>query len=84
VSSVSTWEIASNNWLGKLPEGKEAVENLPRLVRDARIESLPITVEHALAAGALPGPHCDPFDRMLITQSRIENLPVLTADPVFG
>ena len=84
VSSASAWEIAIKHRLGKLPEAKEAVENLPRLLREARIESLPITVEHALAAGALPGPHRDPFDRMLIAQSRIENLPVVTADPVFA
>jgi len=84
VSSASAWEIATKHRLGKLPEAKEAVENLPRLLREARIESMPITVEHALAAGALPGPHRDPFDRMLIAQSRIENLPVVTADPVFA
>ena len=84
VSSASAWEIAIKHRHGKLPEAKEAVENLPRLLREARIESLPINVEHALAAGALPGPHRDPFDRMLIAQSRIENLTVLTADPVFG
>jgi PIN domain nuclease of toxin-antitoxin system len=84
VSSASAWEIATKHRLGKLPEAEEAVENLPRLLREARIESMPITVEHALAAGALPGPHRDPFDRMLIAQSRIENLPVVTADPVFA
>ena len=84
VSSASAWEIATERRLGKLPEAEEAVENLPRLLREARIESMPITVEHALAAGALPGPHRDPFDRMLIAQSRIENLPVVTADPVFA
>ncbi|HJX74636.1 MAG TPA: type II toxin-antitoxin system VapC family toxin [Candidatus Deferrimicrobiaceae bacterium] len=84
VSSASAWEIATKRRLGKLPEAEEAVENLPRLLREARIEFMPITVEHALAAGALPGPHRDPFDRMLIAQSRIENLPVVTADPVFA
>jgi PIN domain nuclease of toxin-antitoxin system len=44
---------------------------------------LPITMEHALAAGALPGPHRDPFDRMLIAQGRIEGLPIVTSDRVF-
>src|SRR3972149_2885128 len=81
VSSASAWEIAIKHRLGKLPEAKEAVENLPRLLREARIESLPITVEHALAAGALPGPHPDPFDRMLIAQSPIENLPAPRTPP---
>ena len=84
VSAASAWEISTKHRLGKLPDAGEAVGNLPALLRSARMETLPITVEHALAAGALPGPHRDPFDRMLIAQSRLEDLPVVTADPVFG
>ena len=45
---------------------------------------LPITVDHAQRAGGLPGPHRDPFDRMLIAQSQAEDLPLVTIDPVFG
>jgi len=44
---------------------------------------LPITSAHAARAGLLPGPHGDPFDRMLIAQSQAENLPIVSADPVF-
>jgi PIN domain nuclease of toxin-antitoxin system len=40
-------------------------------------------MEHALAADALPGPHRDPFDRMLIAQGQIEQLPILTSDKEF-
>jgi PIN domain nuclease of toxin-antitoxin system len=47
------------------------------------MDVLPITMEHALAAGALPGPHRDPFDRMLIAQAQIEALPIITSDPAF-
>ncbi|MDZ7761811.1 MAG: hypothetical protein U5L00_16355 [Desulfovermiculus sp.] len=43
-----------------------------------------IIMEHALAAGAFPGPHRDPFDRMLIAQSQIEYLPIITSDPAFA
>ena len=45
---------------------------------------LPIGLEHALAAGRLPGPHRDPFDRMLMAQATIERAPVVTTDPVFA
>ena len=83
VSAASAWEISTKHRLGKLPDAGEAVGNLPALLRTARMETLPITVEHALAAGALPGPHRDPFDRMLIAQSRLEDLPMVTSDPVF-
>ena len=46
--------------------------------------SLAITVDHAQRAGSLPGPHRDPFDRVLIAQSQAEDLPLVTVDPVFG
>lgn len=83
VSSASAWEISTKYRLGKLPEAGESVDNLPALLRQARMETLSITLEHALAAGSLPGPHRDPFDRMLIAQSRLEEMPVMTSDPVF-
>ncbi len=83
VSSVAGWEISTKHRLGKLPEAEEAVTDLATLLRRARMEVLPITLEHALAAGALPGPHRDPFDRMLMAQSRLEKLPLLSSDRVF-
>jgi PIN domain nuclease of toxin-antitoxin system len=42
--------------------------------------SLAVTVPHALAAGALPAYHSDPFDRMLIAQAKIESLTLMTHD----
>jgi len=83
VSSASGWEIATKHRLGKLPHADEAARDLPSLLRKSRMTVLPITMEHALAAGALPGPHRDPFDRMLIAQGRIEGLPIVTSDRVF-
>ena len=47
------------------------------------MEVLPITLEHALAAGALPGPLKDPFDRMLIAQAQIESLTLVSIDKAF-
>ena len=44
---------------------------------------LTISLNHSLRAGLLPGPHRDPFDRMLIAQAQSENLVVITVDPVF-
>jgi PIN domain nuclease of toxin-antitoxin system len=44
---------------------------------------LPISVEHALRAGLLPGSHRDPFDRMLIAQAQAENLPILSKEVIF-
>ncbi len=84
VSAASAWEISTKHRLGKLPEAAQIARTLPSLLRKSNMECLPIGLEHALKAGDLPGPHKDPFDRMLIAQASIENLPVVTADPVFA
>jgi len=83
VSSASAWEIATKVRIGKLPEVGDIADKLPAYLRRERFEVLPIALEHALAAGALPGPHKDPFDRMLIAQAKMENLRVASIDPVF-
>jgi PIN domain nuclease of toxin-antitoxin system len=84
VSSASVWEIATKYRLGKLPEARAAAEDLPGLLRRGNMDVLPITLDHALAAGSLPGLHRDPFDRMLITQSQLEAIPIVTLDPAFS
>ena len=45
------------------------------------IDSLPILMSHALHVHKLPDYHRDPFDRLLVSQAQLENLPILTADP---
>lgn len=40
--------------------------------------TLPISAEHAVRAGLLPGPHNDPFDRMLMAQAQAENVPIFS------
>jgi len=83
VSAASGWEIATKHRLGKLPEAGDVPQELAAYVRRARFVVLDVTLEHALAAGALPGPHRDPFDRMLMAQARLEGVPVVTRDPAF-
>ncbi len=84
VSSASGWEIATKQRIGKLPGYEGMVQALPRLLRRADFDELPIRLDHALRAGSLPGPHRDPFDRILIAQAQVEGLAVMTADPVFA
>jgi len=83
VSAATAWELGTKYRIGKLPEAQDIVANLPQYLRKQRFEVLPISVEHALAAGQLPGPHRDPFDRMLMAQAQIERAGVVTVDPVF-
>lgn len=42
---------------------------------------LPVTAEHALLAGRLPGVHGDPFDRMIAAQALSVGVPVISIDP---
>ena len=84
VSAASAWEIATKHRLGKWPEPEQLLGGFEDLLRQSRFADLPITVAHARMAGTLAGEHRDPFDRMIMAQSRIENLTVLTGDPVFA
>lgn len=79
VSAASAWEVAIKRAMGKL----EAPDDLGAEIDAAAFGSLAITVEHALAAGALPLHHRDPFDRMLVAQATLEGLTIVTRDPRF-
>ena len=83
VSSASAWEIATKYRVGKLPEAKELVETYAQTLQRAKFLELAITTAHALRAGSLPIPHRDPFDRMLMAQAELENLPIITTDEAF-
>ena len=58
----------------------EAPDDLPNALDANGFDALAIDATHALAAGVLPAHHADPFDRMLIAQSRIESLTLVTVD----
>lgn len=76
VSVISVWEIAIKRALGRL----EAPDHLAEHIARAGFRALPITFEHAEVAGALPRHHDDPFDRMLVAQTRVDGLTLVTAD----
>ena len=82
-SAVGTWEIAIKYALGALRLPKAPWELVPQALRSWPIQALNITQEHALRAGALPMHHRDPFDRMLIAQTIVEEMTLLTADRAF-
>lgn len=83
VSSASAWEVSTKYRLGKLPEIGDISDRFAFYVRKSGFQNLSISLEHALLAGQLPGPHKDPFDRMLIAQAKIEKLHMVTVDPAF-
>lgn len=79
-SAACAWEIAIKAGRGKLalPEPPEKYV-AARLARH-RIQALPVQLSHALRVYDLPDLHRDPFDRLLVVQSQMEDLPILTAD----
>jgi PIN domain nuclease of toxin-antitoxin system len=83
VSAASAWELAIKFRAGKLPEAAELISNFSIEVDREGFQLLPISAEHGIRAGLLPGPHKDPFDRMLIAQSQSENTPIISNEVVF-
>ncbi len=83
VSAASAWEIATKHRIGKLPGVAAVVADLDGAIADQGFEGLPIGVRHGQAAGVLPGPHRDPFDRMLIAQAMLENLVLVSNEQSF-
>jgi PIN domain nuclease of toxin-antitoxin system len=83
VSAASAWEIAIKVRSGKLQGAAELAADFAGHLAREQFEPLPITVEHAVRAGLLPGPHRDPFDRMLIAQAQAENVPIISNDAAF-
>ncbi|MER8930115.1 type II toxin-antitoxin system VapC family toxin [Mesorhizobium sp. M0859] len=78
-SAARLWEIAFKRGLGRHDFRVDA-----RLLRRGQIDNgyheLPITGEHAIAVEGLPPIHKDPFDRILIAQSIVEGITLLTVD----
>jgi PIN domain nuclease of toxin-antitoxin system len=83
VSAVTAWEISSKFRLGKWPQAQALANDLASIMATLSFEPLPLSLEHARRAGALPNPHRDPFDRMLAAQAEVEDIPLVTADPAF-
>jgi PIN domain nuclease of toxin-antitoxin system len=79
-SAASSWEVSIKYALGRLPLPEPPEVFLPAELGKNRIESLPIIDVHAFRAGVLPRHHNDPFDRMLVAQSQIESLVLLSND----
>ncbi|MGB3584777.1 MAG: type II toxin-antitoxin system VapC family toxin [Roseiarcus sp.] len=83
VSAASVWEISAKHRSGKLPGASAIVGDLAEAIESQGFVGMPIAIRHAQAAGALPGPHRDPFDRMLIAQAILDDLVLLSNERAF-
>jgi len=80
ISAVTIWEISIKKAMGKL----KSPDNLLDEIRLHRFTPLNINFDHSQLAGKLPSIHKDPFDRMLIAQTMIEKLTLITKDKLIA
>lgn len=83
LSAAVVWEVAIKRALGKL----DAPDEFSATLLGAGARALPISLDHAEAAGALPWHHRDPFDRLLVAQANLESAVLVSNDealPPYG
>ncbi|HSH82116.1 MAG TPA: type II toxin-antitoxin system VapC family toxin [Herpetosiphonaceae bacterium] len=83
-SAASGWEIAIKTRLGKLTLSDDPRRFVAEQIARNGFDLLPITLAHALHVWTLPDYHRDPFDRMLVAQSQVTGLPLMTDDPLIA
>jgi PIN domain nuclease of toxin-antitoxin system len=83
LSAASAWEIAIKHALGKLRLPEPPARYVPRRLGTLGTSPLAIEHAHALRVATLPLHHRDPFDRLLVAQAQVEDVPILTADSAF-
>jgi PIN domain nuclease of toxin-antitoxin system len=83
VSAASAWEIATKVRIGKLPAAAVIAADLAATVEAQGFVPLPVSFAHGQVAGALPGPHRDPFDRMLVAQAMADEMMLVSNEQRF-
>jgi PIN domain nuclease of toxin-antitoxin system len=84
VSMVSLWEMQIKLQLGKLKLHQSLEDIVQSQIIENDIQLLDITAPHIFKLSMLEEHHKDPFDRLLISQSIHEDMPILSKDGVFG
>lgn len=84
VSIASLWEIAIKVSIGKLRLPSSIEELFPQQLTLNQIDLLPIEVRHLQALSKLPFHHRDPFDRLIISQSLVDNIGLVSVDKTFA
>lgn len=59
------------------------MKHIPRMMLHTSVTPLPIHHRHALHVAELPEHHRDPFDRLLVAQSQVEGVLIISADRHF-
>ena len=84
ISIASIWEISIKSSMGKLDLGMSVTELVESHVYGNAIDLLPIRVQYLDELINLPFHHKDPFDRLIISQSLSEQMPIIGKDQMFA
>jgi PIN domain nuclease of toxin-antitoxin system len=82
-SSASIWEMAIKQSTGKINLGVPYASFIKEQMRLNNMELLPISLDHLKIVSSLAFHHRDPFDRLLISQAIVENIPIISIDVAF-
>ena len=80
LSAVTGFEIAVKYSLGKLHLTEPPKEFIANRIQANALTELPVSMIHALALQNMPLHHKDPFDRLLVAQAMVNQIPLLSAD----
>ncbi len=83
LSIASLWEIAIKSSIGKLDLELSINQLIEEQIIANGIELLNITTEHIAVVADLPLHHRDPFDRLIIAQAKVEQIPIVGMDRIF-
>lgn len=84
LSVVTPWEMEIKSALGRLDLTEPVRTLVPAQIVRHGYEVLDITLGHVLGVGELPPHHSDPFDRLLIAQTRAEDLTLISTDAMLA
>ena len=83
LSAATIWEIAIKVGLKKLTFSLPYRQWMTQAMNDLEVTTLPVTVEYADVQAELPRHHRDPFDQLLVAQAIVENVQLVSNDPIF-
>lgn len=83
LSMASLWEMAIKLSIGKLSLGEPFETLIPEQMQLNGIELVQIEMAHVVVVAKLPFHHRDPFDRLLIAQAMVKQIPIVSGDPAF-
>jgi len=82
-SIASLWEISIKYSIGKLSLASNLETWMDEVITMDDLNILPILESHLLKSAKLPFVHRDPFDRLILAQSLVENIQLLSLDSIF-